>query len=102
MALTISVADLQSYIGTDETGEFINSCLTAGHALVDRYQGDAEVPSQVHVQAVLITASEIFHRRSTPQGIAQFASNEGSPVRVARDPMIAVYPLLLPYVGYGV
>jgi glucose-6-phosphate dehydrogenase assembly protein OpcA len=102
VALTISVADLQAYIGTDESGEFITSCLNAGHALVDRYQGEAEVPQQVHVQAVLICASEIFHRRSTPQGIAQFATNEGSPVRVARDPMGAVYPLLLPYVGYGV
>lgn len=102
MALSISVADLQAYIGTEETGEFISSCLTAGHALVDRYQGEAEVPQQIHVQAVLICASEIFHRRSTPQGIAQFATNEGSPVRVARDPMGAVYPLLLPYVGYGV
>jgi hypothetical protein len=102
VALTISVADLQAYIGTDETGEFISSCLHAGHDLVDRYQGTATVPDQIHVQSVLITASELFHRRSTPQGIAQFASADGQPVRVARDPMIAVYPLLLPYVGFGV
>jgi len=34
--------------------------------------------------------------------VAQFASMDGTPVRVARDPMIAVYPLLQPYVGYGV
>lgn len=102
MALTISLADLQAYIGTEETGDFITSCLTAGHSLVDRYQGEVEVPSQLHVQAVLICASEIYHRRSAPQGIAQFASMDGSPVRVARDPMIAVYPLLQPYCGYGV
>jgi hypothetical protein len=101
VALTISVADLQAYIGTDETGDFISSCLNAGHALVDRYQGDAVVPQQIHVQAVLIAASEIFHRRSTPQGLSQFATNEGTVARVSRDPMIAVYPLLLPYVGYG-
>jgi hypothetical protein len=102
VALSISVADLQAYIGTEETGEFISSCLNAGHALVDRYQGEAEVPDQIHVQSVLITASELFHRRSAPQGIAQFASMDGTPVRVARDPMIAVYPLLQPYTGYGV
>ena len=102
MALTISLADFQAYVGTDETGDFINSALTAGHALVDNYQGEAVVPSQVHVQAVLITASEIFHRRSAPNGVAQFASFDGSPIRVAKDPMNAVYPLLMPYVGFGV
>lgn len=102
MALTISLADFQAYVGTSETGEFINSALSAGHALVDRYQGEIEVPTQVHVQAVMICASEIFHRRSAPNGVAQFAAFDGQPVRVAKDPMNAVYPLLLPYVGYGV
>ena len=102
MALTISLEDFQAYVGTDETGDFINSCLTAGHELVDKYQRSTTVPNQVHVQAVLMTASEIFHRRSAPNGIAQFASMDGSPVRVARDPMTPAYALLLPYVGYGV
>jgi hypothetical protein len=103
MALTISLADFQAYVGTDETGDFIRSCLDAGHGLVDRYQGDTEgVPTQVHTQAVLICASELFHRRSAPNGVAQFASFDGSPVRVAKDPMNAVYPLLLPYTQYAV
>lgn len=102
MALTISLADFQAYVGTDETGDFINSCLTAGHSLVDSFQGEVEVPSQVHIQAVLITASELFHRRSAPNGVAQFASFDGNPVRVAKDPMNAVYPLLMRYVGAAV
>jgi len=34
--------------------------------------------------------------------VAQFASLDGTPVRVAKDPMGAVYPLLLPYVGFAV
>ena len=100
---SLTLSDLQAYIGTDETGDFINSCLTAGENLVDNYIGDIEtVPEQIHDQAVLIVASELFHRRSAPNGIAQFASMDGSPVRVAKDPMGAVYPLLLPYVGYGI
>ena len=103
MALTISLADFQAYVGTDETGDFINSCITAGHALVDRYQGSVTtVPSQVHVQAVLICASELYHRRSAPNGVTQFASFDGAPVRVAKDPMNAVYPLLMPYTGIAV
>jgi len=100
---SLTLSDLQAYIGTDETGDFINSCLTAGENLVDNYIGTVEtVPEQFHDQAVLIVASELFHRRSAPNGIAQFASMDGSPIRVGKDPMTAVYPLLLPYVGYAV
>lgn len=99
----VTVADLQAYIGTEETGDFIESCLDAGNALVGNYIGEIEtVPHDVHNQAILICASEIFHRRSAPNGIAQFASMDGQPVRMGKDPMTAVYPLLLPFVGYAV
>jgi hypothetical protein len=99
----VTLAELQAYIGTEETGDFIESCLSAGNALVGNYIGEIEtVPNEVHRQAILICASELFHRRSAPNGIAQFASMDGSPVRVAKDPMGAVYPLLLPFVNYGV
>lgn len=99
----VTLEELQAYIGTEETGDFIESCLSAGNALVGNYIGEVDtVPNEVHRQAILICASEIFHRRSAPNGIAQFASMDGSPIRVAKDPMGAVYPLLLPYVGFGV
>jgi hypothetical protein len=99
----VTLAELQAYIGTDETGDFIESCLSAGNALVGNYIGEIDtVPDEVHRQAILICASELFHRRSAPNGIAQFASMDGSPMRVAKDPMGAVYPLLLPFVNYGV
>jgi hypothetical protein len=71
--------------------------------MVDKYIGAIETaPEEVSRQGVLICASELFHRRSAPNGIAQFASMDGSPIRVGKDPMTAVYPLLLPFVGYGV
>lgn len=100
---SVTLAQLQAYIGTDETGDFIESCLSAGNAHVGNYIGEVDtVPNEIHRQAILICASELFHRRSAPNGIAQFASMDGSPIRVGRDPMAAVYPLLLPYVGYAV
>ena len=100
---SVSVAELQAYIGTDETGSFIDSCLSAGTAQVGNYVGSVvTVPDEVHRQSILICASEMFHRRSAPNGIAQFASMDGSAVRVAKDPMGAVYPLLNPYVGYAI
>ena len=102
MAETITVASFAEYVGTDDTGDFTASCLTAGHAMVDKFQGTAEVPAQVHVQAVFMCASEIFYRRNSPQGVTQFASLDGNPVRAAKDPMNAARELLRPYIGYGV
>jgi hypothetical protein len=100
---SVTLAELQAYIGTEETGDFIESCLSAGNALVGNYIGEVDtVPAEVHNQAILIASSELFHRRSAPNGIAQFASMDGQPVRMGKDPMTAVYPLLLPFVGYGV
>jgi len=101
--MTVTLADLQAYVGTDETGTFIQGCLDSGTALVTNHIGAVStVPASVKDQAVLIAASEIFHRRSAPNGISQFASMDGNPVRVAKDPMNAVYPLLRPYVGIAV
>lgn len=103
MSANITVADLQAYVGTEETGTFMTSCVTFANQHVGNYVGAVNtVPSEVMHQAKLIVASEIYHRRSAPNGIAQFASMDGSPVRVAKDPMSSVYNLLLPYVGYGV
>ena len=100
--MAVTLAEFQAYVGTEET-EFPQECLTAGHALVTRYIGAVTtVPVAIHDQAVYIASSELFHRRSAPQGVAQFASMDGTPVRVARDPMIAVYPLLQPYTKFGV
>lgn len=100
--MAVTLVEFQAYIGTDET-TFPQECLNSGLALVERYIGEVEsVPAEVKDQAVYIASSELYHRRSAPNGVAQFASIDGSPVRIARDPMGAVYPLLQPYVGYAI
>jgi hypothetical protein len=99
--VAVTLAEFQAYVGTDEV-DFPQECLTAGHALVTRFIGTKTVPVSVHDQATYIASSELFHRRSAPNGVAQFASFDGSPVRVAKDPLNAVYPLLLPYTQYAV
>lgn len=100
--MAVTLGEFQAYIGTDET-TFPQECLNSGLALVERYIGEVDsVPAEVKDQAVYIASSELFHRRSAPNGVAQFASMDGSPVRIARDPMGAVYPLLQPYVGYAI
>jgi hypothetical protein len=100
--MAVTLAEFQAYVGTDET-TFPQECLDSGLALIERYIGEIDVvPASVFDQSVLIASSELFHRRSAPNGVAQFASFDGAPIRVAKDPLNAVYPLLLPYVGYAV
>ena len=99
----VTLEEFQAYVGTDETGDFVQSSLDAGTSIVETYIGDVlTVPEDVVKQSILICSSELFHRRSAPNGVAQFASFDGSPIRVAKDPMNAVYPLLQRYVGYAV
>ena len=98
--------DLKAYVGApDSDNAFVASCWTEAHALVDKFCGVAvaDVPASVLQRAKVECGSELFHRRSAPNGIAQFANLDGSSaVRVARDPMVAAYPLLTPYIGLGV
>ena len=101
--MSVTLSDLQAYIGTEESGEFIENCLESGTKLVENYIGqNVSVPDAIKDQSVLIASSELFHRRSAPNGIAQFASMDGQPVRVGKDPLAAVYPLLQPFVGWAV
>lgn len=99
----ISVADLQAYVGDDglEHTAFVTKCLDEAKALVDRFVGEVDVPEAIVDRAYLEVGSELFNRRSAPNGISQYTTYDGAPMRVARDPMVAGYPILRPYVGGG-
>jgi hypothetical protein len=101
--MAVSVEEFRAYVGTKEVSSFVDDCLDAGLALVTRYIGSfTNVPAYIKDQSVLITASELFHRRQAPGGVTQFADMSGSAVRVGKDPMAAAYELLRPYVGFAV
>jgi len=100
--MSVTVEQLQDYVGTKEVGAFIDGCLTSANSLVSNYIKTAAVPLTIRDQAVLTVASELFHRRSAPNGVAQFASMDGTPIRVAKDPMNSVYPILLAFVRPGI
>lgn len=98
--------DLKAYVGAPDSDDtFVASCWTESTELVDLFCGIAvgDVPASVLQRATIECGSELFHRRSAPNGIAQFATLDGgSAVRVARDPMVGAYPLLTPYIGLGI
>lgn len=94
---------LRAYVGAPESdATYVGSCWGEAKALVDRYVGDLDVPDEILNRAYLEAGSELYHRRNAPNGIAQFATLDASPIRVARDPMVGVYPILNPYVGLGI
>ncbi len=98
----MSATDLAAYVGTSGSTDFVESCWAQSVALVAAYVGEAVVPADVLKRAQIEVGAELFHRKSTKLGLAQFAMPDASPVRVLRDPVQAAYPLLARYMGPGV
>jgi hypothetical protein len=98
-----TVEDVRAYVGAGSNDDpFIEGCISQAQALVTEYVGSTEVPHTVMESVVTQVASELFHRRQAPSGISQFSTMDGSPMRVARDPLTSVYALLNRYVTMGV
>ena len=92
--------DLARYVGTPISGpddDFVEQCWNEAIELVEAYIGELVVPAEIINRAKLECGSELFHRRSAPNGISQFAGFDGAPMRVARDPMVSARPLIDPF-----
>jgi hypothetical protein len=98
--MAVTVEQFRAYVGTKEVSSFVDSCLASAKQMVAKFVGSSNVPSDVLDSAVLSCASELFHRRSAPNGVAQFA-DLGTTVRIAKDPMNAAREMLLPFTGPG-
>lgn len=100
------IAALRSFVGAPPSvpDNALGTIFDRAAADVGRYCGTAisEVPADVLQGVTIEVSAELFHRRSAPNGISQFADASGNPVRVARDPMVAAYRELAPYVGLGI
>jgi len=96
--------NLTTYVGAQIGGvdeEFIqNHCWYPAVELVDRFIGDVEtVPAAIRTRAIMECGAELYNRRSAPGGIAQFATFDAAPMRIARDSMTRSYDLLSPFVN---
>lgn len=82
---------------------FIQSCLEEAIALVDNECGMAiaRVPVAILHRAYIVTGSELYNQREAPQGISQFTSADGSPIRVGRDPMVPARAVLRSFLPGG-
>lgn len=96
-------AEVRSYVGASVTDEpFIAEKIAEAQAIITKYVGNTDVPHSVMESCVTQVAAELFHRRQAPNGIAQFSSLDGTPQRIANDPMSSVYKILGRYVTQGV
>lgn len=68
--------------------------------LVEHHIGTVNVPVIIVELASLEVARELYTRRDAPGGVLSTFGDVG-PVRLARDPLKAAYPILVPYLGGG-
>lgn len=103
----MDATNLAEYVGAHESdAAYVEQCWDEADSLVTAYLGSIDpviaVPLAIQDRAILEVGSELYHRRNAPNGVAQFSTFDGAPVRVARDPMLGAYPLLQRYIGLGV
>lgn len=87
----------------DADDPFIEDCYQEAVDLVSAFCGASElaVPLAIRNRAHLEVGAELYNRRGTKNGISQFANPDGSGMRIGRDPLASVRPLLRPYLLSG-
>lgn len=100
--------DLLAYVGSNDSATAAAS-QEAAVELVDAYLSgwftespQVVIPPSVLDRAYLEVAAELFHRKSTRNGVAQFATADTmAPIRINRDPLSPARPILAPYLLRG-
>ena len=90
--------DLKAYVGSSDIDDtFVEECWDTARDLIASYVQSVTVPPHVLKRYYLEVGSELYHRRGAPMGVSQYATYDGAPIRIARDPLVGVYPLLNRY-----
>jgi hypothetical protein len=101
--MTVEVADLRHYCGAP-TGDndFLENVLAEAAAIMTEYVQETPIPESAWDGCLLQVSSELYHRRNAPSGITQFASMDGTGMRMSLDVMKSVYAILDRWVVRGV
>ncbi|MBZ4486277.1 hypothetical protein [Microbacterium sp. cx-55] len=59
------------------------------------------VPAPVLARAVLEVGADLYYRKASRNGVVQLGGVDPQMFRLNRDPMVAAYPLLRPYLVMG-
>lgn len=101
--MTVTAADLAEFVNASPADPLLPGLLADAEELISEYLGTAGIarcPTRTYDLAIKTLASELFARRNAPGGISQWGP-DGQPVRLARDPLVSVRSLLLPYRSLG-
>ncbi len=59
------------------------------------------LPDEVGSLATREAGASLYYRRTARNGITTFGSADVTPMRIAKDPLSTVYPILSPYLSPG-
>lgn len=88
------------YTDTSADAAVIAQCASDAAEMVKNYIGKNSVPESIAVFAAVEVARELHTRLSAPGGVLS-PFGDSAPVRLARDPLKAAYPILQPYMAGG-
>lgn len=104
--MAVTVTEVAEFIGAvpSELSGLLTRCLAESKDMVDNWVGQNPVPESIRDRAYVEVAADLWNRRNAPNGISnmQYMTADGSsgaPIRIARDPMAAAYPILRPFVS---
>jgi hypothetical protein len=101
----VDVDSVAEWTGADPADPVLPTVLEVAQAMVAEFlgvDGGHRCPDVIQDQAVLQLASELWARRNAPGGVLPWAGAEGaSPVRMGRDAMASVTPMLARYKPMG-
>lgn len=103
--MTVTAAELAEFVSASPADPLLPGLLLDAEELVSEYLGTAGIarcPTRTYDLAIKTLASELFARRNAPGGVSSWGPDGQQPVRLARDPLVSVRSLLLPYRGLGV
>lgn len=99
-----AIKALAEHLDEPESDDYVKAAATAARDLVAGRLTAAEqvkIPDAVGQLAVVEAGAAVYYRRTARNGITTFGGAEVIPMRIAKDPLSTVYPILAPYTGPG-
>ena len=95
----MSTLTLATYVGAaDSDADYVTACADVAGSLVTEAVGNQTIPEEIRARAILEVGADLYHRRTTRNGIATFGDGMDPAVfRVGADPLKAARPLLAPW-----
>ena len=97
--------ELRAYTRAPERDRpYLESLVTTAGAMVARLIGTAEIPDEVRKQAQLLTAANLYQRRTTQTELGGWENGLPQPVpgRPSLDPLLHARQILGPFLGPGI